>query len=157
MAPIVEVLTIPAWHAFQAVASFPFALFLDSALQHPTLGRYSYVTADPFAVLWCRQDRVNWLRQSSWSPPSEGTPFELLQRSLEHFRASSLAGLPPFQGGIAGLFGYDLCYHLEELPRPRVDEFEVPDLAVGFYDWVYAFDHLSERGWLISTGVPETN
>jgi para-aminobenzoate synthetase component 1 len=70
---------------------------------------------------------------------------------------STVAGLPPFQGGIAGLFGYDLCHHIERLPRPRYDEFAVPDLAVGFYDWVYAYDHLENRGWLISTGLPALN
>ena len=64
--------------------------------------------------------------------------------------------MPPFQGGAAGVFGYDLCHHLERLPRRRFDEFEVPDLAIGLYDWVVAFDHSQNRVWLISTGFPET-
>jgi para-aminobenzoate synthetase component 1 len=67
-----------------------------------------------------------------------------------------LAGLPPFQGGAAGLLGYGLCRALENIARPRFDEFRIPDLAVGFYDWVLAFDHLKKRAWLISTGLPET-
>jgi len=33
----------------------------------------------------------------------------------------------------------------------------VPDLHVGFYDLVFAFDHEQERAWLISTGFPEQN
>src|SRR5947207_11114359 len=66
-------------------------------------------------------------------------------------------GLPPFQGGAAGVFGYDLCHHLEKLPRPRIDDFEIPDLAVGVYDWVLAFDHVVNRAWIISTGLPETD
>src|SRR5439155_1076618 len=70
--------------------------------------------------------------------------------------AETLPGLPPFQGGAAGLFGYELCHHLERLPQPLVDEFAVPDLAVGLYDWVIAFDHAAHRAWLISTGLPET-
>jgi para-aminobenzoate synthetase component 1 len=41
------------------------------------------------------------------------------------------------------------------LPRPRFDEFETPDLAVGFYDWVIAFDHVRRRSWIVSTGFPE--
>ena len=40
------------------------------------------------------------------------------------------------------------------LPRPARDEFRLPDLAVGFYDWVIAFDHTRQRAWLISTGLP---
>src|SRR5262249_26769630 len=65
-------------------------------------------------------------------------------------------GLPPFQGGAAGVLGYGLCHALENIPRPRFDEFGIPDLAVGFYDWVLAFDHLKERACLLSTGLPET-
>lgn len=48
-----------------------------------------------------------------------------------------------------------MCHHLERLPRPRFDEFQVPELAVGFYDWVIGFDHLAGRAWLVSTGFPE--
>lgn len=54
------------------------------------------------------------------------------------------------------MFGYDLCHHLERLPRPAFDDFAVPDLAVGFYDWVLSFDHHQERAWIVSTGWPET-
>jgi para-aminobenzoate synthetase component 1 len=81
-------------------------------------------------------------------------PFAVLARHLTRFRADSTPGLPPFQGGMAGLFGYDLCHHIERLPRPRHDEFETPDLAVGMYDWVIGFDHEQRRAWLISSGLP---
>ena len=36
---------------FQAFASLPHVLFLDSALRDPVLGRYSFVAADPFSFL----------------------------------------------------------------------------------------------------------
>ena len=32
----------------------------------------------------------------------------------------------------------------------------LPDLAVGCYDWVLAFDHREKRTWIISSGLPET-
>src|SRR5262249_6790859 len=80
----------------------------------------------------------------------------VLAERLARHRVEPVPGLPPFQGGAAGLFGYDLCHHLERLPRPPFDEFQVPDLAVGLYDWVIAFDHAAGRAWLISTGLPES-
>jgi para-aminobenzoate synthetase component I len=138
---------IPApdpWDAFLRVAHLPHALFLDSASGHPTLGRYSYVTADPFA----------WLVSRGRQGPD---PFARLAEGLVRYRSEPQPELPPFQGGAAGLFGYDLCHWIERLPRPAVDEFDVPDLAVGFYDWVLAFDHMKGRGWLVSTGFPETD
>lgn len=141
--PHVEELT-PApdpWQAAQRLACLPRLLFLDSALRHPELGRYSFVAADPFAWLETRGPADN--------------PFPRLADWLARFQIETVPGLPPFQGGAAGLFGYDLCHHLERLPRPRYDEFQVPDLAVGLYDWVLAFDHAANRAWLLSTGLPE--
>jgi para-aminobenzoate synthetase component 1 len=157
IAPLVEELTpaIDAWEIFACLAALPRVLFLDSALTHPRLGRYSYVTADPFEWLWSRGRRVHGPRRR---PRLQATdPFAVLGECLTMYHVQSLPGLPPFQGGAAGLFGYDLCHHLERLPRPRFDDFEMPDLAVGFYDWVIAFDHVARRTWLISTGLPEHN
>ena len=53
-----------------------------------------------------------------------------------------MAGLPPFLGGAVGYFGYDLGRTLERLPATATDD-GLPELDVGFYDWVLAADHLS--------------
>ncbi|HZY85168.1 MAG TPA: anthranilate synthase component I family protein, partial [Gemmataceae bacterium] len=144
--PLVEELT-PApdpWEVARRLAHLPHLLFLDSATEHPLLGHYSFVTADPFDRLWARGCQA-------------GDPFAVLAVKLAQWKAESVAALPPFQGGAAGLFGYDLCHHIERLPRPRRDEFQAPDMAVGFYDWVVGFDHTEGRAWLVSTGLPEAD
>ncbi len=140
--------------AFRMLAGLPHVLFLDSAMFHPSLARYSFVTADPFAYLWSRGRRTYLSGECQSGEDSD--PFSILAQQLAQYSVAKIEGLPPFQGGAAGVFGYDLCHHLERLPRPRFDEFEIPDLALGFYDWVLAFDHLEQRAWLISTGLPET-
>jgi para-aminobenzoate synthetase component 1 len=141
------------WDVLQRLAGLPRPLFLDSALAHPLLGRYSFVAADPFEWLSSR-GRHTYLTSHS-GPVADNDPFSILADRLAEYKAEPVPGLPPFQGGAAGLFGYDLCHHLERLPRPRFDEFETPDMAVGLYDWVVAFDHEQDRAWLISTGFPE--
>jgi para-aminobenzoate synthetase component 1 len=135
------------------LAHLPHVLFLDSAGPHPGLGQYSFITADPFDWLWSRGQRVYSVGQARPLPVAD--PFAALHEKLRRYRVEPRPELPPFQGGAAGLFGYDLCHHLERLPRPAIDDFAVPDLAVGFYDWVIGFDHEAERAWLVSTGLPE--
>jgi len=76
--------------------------------------------------------------------------FAELKAVLAAHPVETIDGLPPFQGGLAGMFGYEMCHAVEKLPRPLVDEFEVPALAVGMYDWVIAFDHIQNRSWVIS-------
>ena len=117
-------------------------LFLDSALRDPVLGRYSFLTAEPFEY---------------FQLPADGSDgLEELSRRLSPYHSPTIADLPPFQGGAAGLFSYDLGRSLEKLPRPRFDEFDTPALAIGLYDVVLAVDHVGQRAWLISQGFPET-
>lgn len=141
--PLVEELPreLRPWDVFTRLQALPRVLFLDSAQQHATLGRYSFLSGDPF----------DWL-ESRGEP---GNPFDHLKARLASFQTETIPGLPPFQGGAAGVFNYELCRHLERLPRARTDEFALPELAVGFYDWVIALDHALGRSWLISTGFPE--
>jgi para-aminobenzoate synthetase component 1 len=147
--PLVEELrpALDPWEVARQFANWPHLLFLDSAQEHPTLGRYSYVTADPLMWLTARGDDVRLDGR-----PIAADPLALLDEWLERSRTESLPFLPPFQGGIAGLFGYDLCHRIERLPWPRFDEFRAPDLAAGLYDWVIAFDNLQRRAWLVAPG-----
>jgi len=141
--PLVEELS-PApgpEEAFLRLCGRAHCLFLDSALSHPALGRYSFVAADPFDYFELPAHATDGLGE--------------LARRLSTMRAPTAAGLPPFQGGAAGLFGYELGRQLETLPEPAVDEFQVPALAIGLYDVVLAFDHVEDRAWLVSQGFPE--
>jgi para-aminobenzoate synthetase component 1 len=149
--PQLEELTgLTAWEACRRLADRRSLLFLDSAQLATNVGRYSFVSADPFAWITATDGIVCDNGRSR-----RADPFQFLADTLADFRTVPIEGLPPFQGGAAGLFGYGLCHHIEQLPRPAFDDFHVPDLAVGLYDWVLAFDHESERAWLISTGLPD--
>jgi para-aminobenzoate synthetase component 1 len=152
--PLIEELspTPDPWLVCRRLAHLPHLLFLDSASGPAELSRYSYLTAQPFSWLSSRGRQVSLNGETLHAE----NPFDVLSEQLKKLAVDPIAGVPPFQGGPAGLFGYDLCHHLERLPRPRCDDFAVPDLALGFYDWVVAFDHLEDRAWLISTGFPET-
>lgn len=140
--PLVEELgPLDVVDALQRFARLPRCLFLDSALRSPQLGRYSFLAADPFDFIEL--------------PADGGDAVGEIERRLKPFRAATHPGLPPFQGGAAGLLSYDLAHSFEQLPRPRYDEFQCPAVAVGLYDIVLAFDHLAGRAWLISQGFPE--
>ena len=119
----------------------PASLLLDSSMRDSRLGRYSFLTADPFDFVCFPVDAAGGL--------------ELVQSRLQVWRAAARPDLPPFQGGAAGLLSYDFGQNLERIPRPRMDEFGIPAIAVGFYDVVLAIDHAEHRAWLISQGLPE--
>jgi para-aminobenzoate synthetase component 1 len=136
---------------FLRLAGLPHCVFFDSARRDPVLGRYSFIAADPFDYfeLPVTDRRIFAVGESADDGLAE------LHRRLAPFRAETIAGLPPFQGGAAGLLSYDLARQLESLPQPRFDEFGVPALAIGLYDIVVVFDHKLNRAWIISQGFPE--
>jgi para-aminobenzoate synthetase component 1 len=145
---------------FLRMARLPHCLFLDSAMSHPTLGRYSFLAADPFDFVELPADGSDALRileeRLRQFAPYGGADISVCPREPEEVgRQESPPRLPPFQGGAAGLFSYDLGRSLERLPRPKADEFGVPALAVGLYDVVVAFDHAAGRAWIVSQGFPE--
>ncbi len=128
---------------------------LDSAPGFERLGRYSFLSASPFLVLRSKGRIVEEIGPEG-TTRSLGNPFEVLQARLSEWRTEAVPGLPPLQGGAVGYFGYDLAHHLERLPAPRYDDLALPDLDLGFHDWVLAWDHAEGRCWLLSTGLPET-
>ncbi len=138
--------------AFSPFANQPYALFLDSAQITDRLGRYSFIASDPFLTMTSKNGRII-LGQKKMG----GNPFEILQAQLNQFAITHRSGLPPFQTGVAGYFGYALGHHLEVLPRAHLDDMGFPDLMLGFYDVVIAFDHLQRRAWIFSSGYPEVD
>ena len=136
--------------AFQPFAADPYSIFIDSALTDERLGRYSFIAADPFQTLTSKNGIVKVSNRII-----KGDPFEILRQELAKYPLEHRAGLPRFQTGVAGYFAYDLCHHLEDLPTPGADDMHFPDLALGFYDVVLAFDQILRRAWILSSGYPE--
>ncbi len=132
--------TIDLEAALARLSALPHCLFLDSARRDPLLGRFSFLTADPFDYFHLPADSSDGLCE--------------LAKRLAPFQAATIPGLPGFQGGAAGLFSYDLGRSLEKLPAARIDEFQTPVIAVGMYDVVLAVDHFERRAWIVSHGFP---
>jgi para-aminobenzoate synthetase component 1 len=139
---------------FPAFMDEPCCLFLDSGMSHERLGRSSYITADPLAILRAKGNRFEH-QEASGCRLGSGDPFLELQRQLRQRSLPALPDLPPFQGGWAGYFGYELGRHLERLPATVEDDVGLPDMYVCLYDWVIAHDHLKGRTWLFADGGPE--
>ena len=158
-----EIPFVDPLHACMALRHLPGLVFLDSARPDPRLGRWSYVAADPFILLTSKDGR---LRLASTPRAGEGIdleersftgdPFAVLQRLLRRSPLETDPDLPPFQTGAVGWLGYDLAHHLELLPSPERDDLQFPDLVLGFYDAVLAFDLIEGRAFAMSSGLPET-
>ncbi len=141
----------------ELLAGLPYRIFLDSALKGTSFARYSFLTADPVAVVRSKGATTEHLDLLNGSRRVvTGDALATVQSVLAPHRVEPIPGVPPFQGGAAGYLAYDWANQLERLPVPRFDDLAMPDVVLGIYDWVLAWDHAESRAWLISTGLPET-
>lgn len=62
---------------------------------------------------------------------------------------------PFFQGGLVGYFGYDLGRTFEKIPSLAIDDENLPDILVGFYDRACVFDRFKNEGWLTAISLPK--
>lgn len=135
------------------VCAQPGGFWLDSALPHPRYGCYSFLGWDPFLVLESKNGRLR-LTGPQGTREFSGNPFAVLRDLLERYRLPHEESLPPLAGGVVGYFGYDLCHHLERLPRTSKDDLGRPDCWLGFYDRVLAYDHRHGILLALSSGLP---
>ncbi len=132
-------------NAFAAFADDPFVAFLDSAAEAGGRGRYSYIAADPFAKITATD------RPRLDGKPQNGDPFSVLQHQLTSRTVGADPDLPPFQSGAVGFLGYELARHLENLPGESETGLDMPDMAIGLYDTVAAFDTHERRAWIVAS------
>lgn len=137
---------------FEAFQHHQWAILLDSALPNEHFGRYSYIAFNPFLTLSAKDGDI-FLNDTIIQ--GHNNPLCLLQTLLNDMSEELLPNLPPFQGGVAGAFSYDLHQYFEQIPTHVIDEQAFPDLAVGFYDVIISFDLSLKKAWIISTGFPE--
>ncbi|MCY4155171.1 MAG: aminodeoxychorismate synthase component I [Gammaproteobacteria bacterium] len=132
---------------FSPIAAEPWSIFLDSGYPRIDSGRYDIMSARPSGMLLTYGEQTRIIRGNAVRHSNED-PFTLLRQELGERRVN-LSGFP-FAGGALGYFAYDLGRRLECLPTHCRDDINMPDLAVGLYDWALIVDHHRRRTWLIA-------
>lgn len=135
-----------------ALADEPWLAFLDSSANGDPRTEWSYLAVDPFRIITANCEGVQIDGQSV-----DGSPFDILERELaaHAMTGSDAHDHVPFRGGAIGFLGYELGRHLERLPAPQPTSTPLPDMAMGIYDTVIAFNHTQGRAFILSSGVPE--
>jgi para-aminobenzoate synthetase component 1 len=118
--------------------------------------RYSFVTANPFLVFRSVGSRCEISCRSPLlvTHVQFGNPWQVLDALMAPFELLDEIDLPFPLGGCFGYWGYDLKNFTEpKLSRRAVNDLELPDCHVGFFDSVVVFDHHLGKAWIVSTGL----
>ena len=131
--------------------------FLLESVKGPSgISRYSFICIDPYLVYKVKDGAVEIECGGKKTVPSKN-PLGWLKELVTAYRQKEVEGLPPFQGGAAGIFCYDFARYLERLPSTADDDIGMPDAHFFMIDRLVAFDHLRRKSWIIvCRGVRQT-
>lgn len=128
------------------------ALLLRGSGDFPQ-ARYSFVLANPFLIFRSFGSRCEMI-QPQTARVQFGNPWQILDALMWRFELLDEMDLPFPLGGCFGFWGYDLKNFTEpKLPRRALNDLELPDCHVGFYDSLVIFDHHLGKTFIVSTGL----
>jgi len=146
----------------EAFRDLPGLALLESARPGRT-GRWSFLTADPVAVLERPADGPDPLAEARRllarlaADPADvggsGLVGERVHPADPASRGPRSDAVPPFAGGLVGYLSYDLGRRLEALPSLAVADQDLPLLRLALHDWVIAWDRRTGDAWLAGRAV----
>ena len=127
---------------FSFVADEQWAIFLDSGFPYIDTGRYDIIVSRPLITLETFGKKT-YIKSSETKITSEDDPFYLVRKYLGD-KNDSLSKLP-FCGGALGYFSYDLSRRLEKFIDKPKNNLDMPDMAIGIYEWAVIIEHHVNR------------
>ncbi|KAH0268631.1 anthranilate synthase-like protein component I, partial [Aureobasidium melanogenum] len=124
------------------------SFLFESAATTETIGRYSFVGADPRHML-----------KTGEGHGPETDPLPILDQELSKCRVADIPTLklPPMTGGAVGYVGYDCVKYFEpKTRRPMKDILKVPESLFMLYDTIVVLDHFFQKVMVVTyVKVPE--
>lgn len=130
-------------------ARYPFLLESVEGGEH--LARYSFIGRNPYQVLTLAGGKLTVERDGAIRRHAPEAYFDVLEACTREYTEPKMPDLPRFTAGAVGFSGYDTVRFTERLPNAPEDDRHLPDAQWGFYDEVFAFDHVKHRVILIKT------
>lgn len=140
------------------LADAPNSYLLESVQGGEKWGRYSIIGLAAKTVLSARGELVEIHHQGELIESCETTdPLAFVEDFQARYQVPHIAGLPRFNGGLVGYFGYDCVRYVQAKlgPAPSQDTLQNPDILLLVSEAVVVFDNLAGKLHLIVLADPE--
>ncbi|WP_394133060.1 aminodeoxychorismate synthase component I [Shewanella maritima] len=136
---------------FSHFAHTPWAILLDSAHAEHEDAQFDIIAFNPIATLTAQNEHVCFQSKQAQTDKLTIELTELLNTQTQALDALNIAQQAlyptayecqlPFSAGALGSFSYDLGRQLETINSVASDDINLPQLNIGFYDFVLVFDY----------------
>ena len=146
---------LDAFEIYKLFYKKDYSFILDSNTNDNKLGRYSFIGLEPFIRIESKKGKIK-IQQNKTETIITEDPFKILKELLDKYKIKNSSRFPLI-GGAVGFFAYDLCHHLEKLPKTATDQLNLPDMMIGFYDVIIVIDHLENKKFAVSVELPDND
>jgi para-aminobenzoate synthetase component 1 len=154
-----RVRALPEWltplRALAAVEDAPHTAFFESGGAPGDSAEWTLLAFDPAWRLEVSGGALRRVDDGRSVRSLPGPPLEALAAAWPAPAEIADAPPAPFLSGLAGAIAYDFKDWVERYPQRALRDRPIPDLALGFYDAVWAWRRSTGEGWCVSTGLAE--
>ena len=139
------------------LADAPHSYLLESVQGGEKWGRYSIIGLPARTVLRVHDHSVSIsVDDVEVERHACEDPLAFVEQFKARYRVPALPGLPRFNGGLVGYFGYDCVRYVEKrlAKCPNPDPLGTPDILLMVSDAVVVFDNLAGKMHLIVLADP---
>lgn len=139
--------------AMKKLSESNFAFLLESVEQGESLGRYSFLGADPSILFKSKGKEIDLIynENNEETFETQNTPLDELRKIMSRFKLVPDPNLPPFIGGAVGYMSYDEIRNIEtRIPDQNEDDLNLPDSFFMITDNLMIFDHVRHRMLLVN-------
>jgi len=136
------------------------SFLFESVVGGDRVGRYSYLGTRPCAELIVHGREVRYtdaINPDRCDRFQSEDPLMEMSKMTSAWELAGVTDLPDFTGGWVGFAGYDTVRYLEgeKLPSPPPDDRGLPDLHMGLYRRIVAFDQVQKTMLVITHVLPD--
>lgn len=142
---------------FKKLANQPYTYLLESVEGGEQWGRYSIIGLPCKTVLKVYAEQIEISENGEVVERlSMSDPLEFIESFQQRYRVPELEGMPRFNGGLVGYFGYDCVRYVEKRLQASCPEDVIgtPDILLMVSDEVVVFDNLANKLILICHADP---
>ncbi|MBM7558622.1 aminodeoxychorismate synthase component I [Marinitoga litoralis] len=131
-------------------------VFLDSQKDKKRLGKYSFLGVNPFLIFKAKNKKIIIESENEIKEYYSDNPFLDLKEIMKKYKINNDTELP-FIGGAMGFVSYDSNKYIEKIESKAIDDIEIYDIYLPFYDSVLIYDHNTEELYLSSQNEKKHN
>ena len=137
---------------FLKLADGPYSYLFESVQGGEKWGRYSIIGLPCTRIVRVSGNDITIIQDGKIEKTlTVDDPLDWIEKFQLEYKVPEIEGLPKFNGGLVGYFGYDTIRYIE--PRlktcPNPDQLELPDILLMVSDELVVHDNLSGKLYII--------